>query len=276
MFQPETKKILREMAGGGLAAQAREIKTTIKAWLFRFGVPFSRTINSDLRAVRRMQACATVLPDEWPMVRQLGFRGKFLRFNYGWLERLLPAKNPLVRASGPNILVGNSSTPTCNHVEIFQLLASLDLGNRKVVVPLSYGDLNYRSYVLRYGQKLLGAAFMPLEKFMPITDYMDILESCGTVILNHHRQQAVGNIVASLHMGAKVFLNEHNPCHAFFSRIGARLFSLQQDRLELSRFDEGLSDEMVEHNRICLRSEYSKEVSLQRTRLLVHHLFSER
>ena len=275
MFQSETKKILREMAGGRFRPKVREIKTLIKAQLFRLSVPFSSTINADLRVVRRMHACATVLPDEWPIVRQLGFKGRFFRFNYGWVERLLPAKNPEIRVSGSNILVGNSSTPTCNHVEIFEMLSKFDLGARKVIVPLSYGDLNYRPHILRRGRELLGTAFMPLENFMPIADYMKLLESCGTVILNHHRQQAVGNIIASIHMGAKVFLNECNPCHAFFSRIGVRLFSLQRDRVQLSRFDEGLADHIVQHNRSCLRSEYSKEVSMQRTRSIVQYLFAQ-
>jgi hypothetical protein len=272
LFQPETKAILDKMYSRGLRAG---IKDAIKSELFRLGIPFSRAVTGNLRAIRRIQACATVLPDEWPIVRRLGFRGEFFRFNYGWLERLLPAGNPSARAVGPNILVGNSSTPACNHVEMFQLLAGLDLGDRKIITPLSYGDTTYKHYVLRHGRKLLGAAFSPIEQFMPIADYTKLLESCGTVILNHHRQQAVGNIIASIHMGAKVFLNECNPCHAFFSRIGVRLFSLQRDRVQLSRFDDGLADHIVQHNRSCLRSEYSKEVSLQRTRSIVQYLFAQ-
>jgi hypothetical protein len=45
--------------------------------------------------------------------------------------------------------------------------------------------------------------------------------------------------------------------------------------VQLSRFDDGLADHIVQHNRSCLRSEYSKEVSLQRTRSIVQYLFAQ-
>jgi hypothetical protein len=108
--------------------------------------------------------------------------------------------------SRQNIQVGNSATPTNNHADVFEELKNHDLSGRTVYVPLSYGYANYREYVLKIGKKMLGDRFYPLLDFMPLHEYNRTLSSCGYVIMNHFRQQAVGNIIAALTRGSKVFL----------------------------------------------------------------------
>lgn len=289
LYQPATQEILRTMRGTG---NLSELAANARAQLFRLSLPllqlsprgqvgrnvraalpFARSLKSMLSCINRMSACATVLPDEWPLVKRLGFRGEFFRYNYAWMEQLFPS-GPLL-ASGPNFLVGNSSSASGNHVDTFQALARLDLRGRKVVVPLSYGNETYREHVLRRGSAILGDAFMPLLDFMPLAEYNRVLESCGTVIMNHHRQQAVGNIMSALHMGARVFLNELNPCHAFFSRIGARVFSLQAEGAELGRAEAALPEAVVAASRAALGKEYSKAVSLERAHAIVRHFLPQ-
>ena len=288
LHQPATQRLLKELKG---TSRLEDLRASVRSLLFRASLPvlerwpehltspasparflLSGSVLRGLRCIQRLCACGTVLPDEWPLVQRLGFRGEFFRFNYTWLEQLFPSGAE--RASGKNILVGNSSSPACNHVDTFLELSRLDLRGRKVVVPLGYGNDDYRQLVMRQGSDVLGSAFTPLENFMPMAEYNAVLESCGTVIMNHHRQQAVGNIITSLHMGARVFLNESNPCHAFFSRIGARVFSLQRDLDALARDNDSLSDATVEQTRASLRAEYSKAISLERTRAIVIGLLS--
>jgi hypothetical protein len=65
--------------------------------------------------------------------------------------------------------------------------------------------------------------------FMPLHDYNNYLEQCGIVIMNHYRQQAVGNVLTMLWMGAKVYLDERNSLYHYLKRIGVYVFSIQKD-----------------------------------------------
>jgi hypothetical protein len=75
------------------------------------------------------------------------------------------------------------------------------------VVPLSYGDGQYRTVVLQKGRQILGDRFMPVVQFMPLGDYNALMNRCGVAIMNHMRQQGVGNIMADLWRGGRVFMN---------------------------------------------------------------------
>ena len=46
--------------------------------------------------------------------------------------------------SGNNILIGNSRSYANNHLEIFSILSKFNIANRKVIVPLSYGNMKGR------------------------------------------------------------------------------------------------------------------------------------
>jgi hypothetical protein len=286
LYQPATQQIVRALRDTSALV---ELMAAVKSELHHLALPLMQLalranpgalanwpMSSNLKAVlscaRRMSGCATVVPDEWPLVERLGFRGEFFRYNYAWIEQLFP--DGPVTAAGPNILVGNSSSASCNHVDTFQALSGLDLRGRKIVVPLSYGSAPYREHVVRQGSALLGAAFTPILDFLPLARYNELLQSCGTVIMNHHRQQAVGNIMTALYMGARVFLNEVNPCHSFFTRIGARVFSLGRDARRIADGADRLSEASIEASRAALRAEYSKAVSLERARALVGFLSS--
>jgi hypothetical protein len=267
MFQRRTKAVLREMAGKG---HFWDLGMAVRAVLFRYGFHYSRTTRERLRAISRLHLCGTVLPDEWAVVRRLGFKGDFVRFNYGWVE--LDNHGAPIGGLGTNILVGNSSTPSCNHADVFWQLSHLGLTEEKIIVPLSYGDADYKPHVIRLGRSLLGDAFVPLEEFVSLDEYNRILRSCGTVVMNHHRQQAMGNIISALHMGARVFLNEVSPAFAFLRRIGVNIFSIPRDIKLLGHANGSLSPEAVEGNRRCMRQEYSKQTSLARAAVIAEKL----
>ncbi len=270
LLQPETKSICRQLADS--ESTLTVILGKAKCALLRCGIHYSKALRNRRSAVRRISYCATILPNEWQVVRGLGFRGEFVRFNYSWIEALLPNKQGGAEPLGRNILIGNSSTPACNHVEILRRVSRLNLSDRKVVVPLSYGDSTYRAQVIKRGRALLGSAFVPLEDYMSINDYASILKTCGTVLMNHHRQQAMGNIVASIAMGARVFLNESNPVFNFFQSLGVKVFSLQADFGDIEMNVNPLTAEAVEANRECILREYGKQTGIERARAIVVRL----
>ena len=49
------------------------------------------------------------------------------------------------------IQIGNSADPTNNHIEIFHKLLPYKDENIQIIVPLSYGDIEYREHILKIG-----------------------------------------------------------------------------------------------------------------------------
>ncbi|HVK32277.1 MAG TPA: TDP-N-acetylfucosamine:lipid II N-acetylfucosaminyltransferase [Burkholderiaceae bacterium] len=129
--------------------------------------------------------------------------------------------------AGPDVLVGNSATASNNHVEAFELLhGRVDEG--RVIAPLSYGNLNYGRQVAEVGTRLFGERFDPLTQWMPIDEYNRRIGGCGFVVMNHRRQQAVGNIGAALFKGATVYLRPENPLASFYRDLGIHLRSTDE------------------------------------------------
>jgi hypothetical protein len=177
------------------------------------------------------------------------------------------------KCSGQNILLGNSSSITNNHLDALHFLSKQSLGDRKVITPLSYGHMEYGEKIVQYGNTLLGDNFKPLTSFLAKEDYNVVLLSCSVAIMNHLRQQAFGNIVALLWFGTKVFLNESNPVYLYFKEMNVKVFSIQKD-LE-TNFEEALvplSDEAISHNRTILSKIFSKEAVLEKNRQFLEAL----
>ena len=121
---------------------------------------------------------------------------------------------------GADVLLGNSATSSNNHVEALELLRDRVAADAHVVVPLSYGHAGYADRVEALGRALLAERFDPLRGWMSLDAYNERIRRCGTVVMNHRRQQAVGNIGAALYKGAAVYLRPENPLYPFYRSLG--------------------------------------------------------
>jgi dTDP-N-acetylfucosamine:lipid II N-acetylfucosaminyltransferase len=151
------------------------------------------------------------------------FPAEYIQLNYGSVEQTFLVGEEHIH--GNNILVGNSAAITNNHLEIFTMLAVQDLGARKMIIPLSYGPTEYRDAVIERGRSIFGDHILPIRDYMPLADYNNLISECSVVIMNHRRQQALGNIGAMLYRGAKVFLEPNSPVYVFLKAHGAHVFS---------------------------------------------------
>ena len=164
-------------------------------------------------------------------------------------------------------MLGNSASYENNHIEALDLVADLDLSDRKVICPLSYGLDNYAKEIINYAEKKLGDKFDPLINFIKIEEYNQIISTCSIVIMNHLRQQAVGNIVIMMFFGAKVFLNKENPTYDFFKNNGAVIFSM--DELTDENINIELTEEQKNTNKEVLKKYWTRDVMLDKTRKLI-------
>lgn len=160
-------------------------------------------------AIQKIDYLAPVLPNEFERIKKLNQNLKYLPFTYGNLESYIGDHSSVDLMNKNNILLGNSADPSNNHLEIIEKLSQIDLGKRKIITPLSYsGNEHYKQKVIQFGYEKLGDNFYPLLDFMSLEKYNELIFSCGYVIFNHIRQQAIGNLIVMGYLGAKIFLNE--------------------------------------------------------------------
>jgi hypothetical protein len=230
-----------------------------------------------IRAIGRINLFSAPIPDDYDLLKAaLGahFRAEYIQLNYGSVERTFMV-GPM-NINGQNILVGNSATKENNHLEAFEMLSQFDLGDRKVIVPLSYGDPKYRDAIISYGKNLLGKNFHPLIEFTTLDKYNSIIVSCSIVIMNHKRQQALGNVGTMLYKGAKVFFDKETVVFRFFKNRGAHVFLTEQIKEKHEETFEPLSEIQKQQNRSVLEAFWSEEVVSSNYLKLINELYKRK
>lgn len=197
----------------------------------------------------------------------------FISWNYGKTANLVDGALEKGSITGNDILVGNSATPTNNHLEVFQVLAKTGLpSGARVIVPLSYGDENYRLRIIDEGKRYFGERFKPITEIMQFNDYVGMLQGCATVIMNHLRQQAAGNLVISLFLGARVYLDPQNPLYEEYRNQGLVLSSIENLPNDQLFLGTKLNKNQIERNRQVLKSSRGRETHERNTEQVIRAL----
>lgn len=245
--------------------------------LYHF-IRYGMTIDQSYRKIARMaDFCGTVMPQEYIEIREAlkEFKAKYVDFSYASLERSFKQLSLTCRLTlGSGILVGNSSSPTSNHVDVFEKIHELGVTNRKILSPLNYGEYDvYVTEICRIGQERFGDDFVPLlGRILSESEYIEFLAGCKTAIFLHQRQQALGNIIILLWLGVKVFLSEINPIYKYFKENGVLIFSYQNELNEKS-IDTLLKDEEINNNRMKLMAMYSHEVVVEKAKAMLEECY---
>lgn len=229
----------------------------------------SESYYNQLRQLLKKASFAiTVIPEENEILKKnLGDVKKVLTFNYGDIEVLKNTSFSPTFKNNSNIWIGNSCTLSSNYVEVFKSLSSLNF--KKAFVSLSYGELEYQTKIIDLGKEILKDRLVPVTRFFSKLDYFEILASCGITILNHKRQQGLGNVITSLWFGHKVFLNSENPIFRFFRSRGAIIYNFKK---ELDIMNSSINDDMLNVNRQILNDYFSEDACLSRTKNIVKNL----
>ncbi|MFD2891043.1 TDP-N-acetylfucosamine:lipid II N-acetylfucosaminyltransferase [Flavobacterium chuncheonense] len=212
------------------------------------------------KAIRKVDFCGALYEEEHELMKiKASVNFDFFKFTYYPLELMIGENSDWV--TGTDIMLGNSASYSNNHLEAFELLNKFNLENRKVVLPLSYGNQSYKEDILKKGETALRDHFEPLTTFLGLQEYNNYLKRCGIVIMNHYRQQAFGNIVVMLFMGAKLYLNENNTIYRFLKRMGIHVYSISDDfNADNINALEVLDNDKRIHNREVLKSLLSRNL----------------
>lgn len=224
--------------------------------------------NWEQRILERVDYFSSPIPEDYLLLTKLlpNFKAKYHQLNYGSVETLFLSEPQYV--TGEDVLIGNSATPTNNHIEIFQVLREFDLEGRKLIVPLSYGDASYRKEIINVGRSTFGENFQPLTEFMSLAEYDRTISSCSTVLMNHRRQQALGNINTMLYKGAKVFLNADSVVYSFFKKRGAHVYAISDIANNVGGLFQSITEDQINKNRCVLNEFWGHEVVINNIRRL--------
>ena len=177
-------------------------------------------------------------------------------FFYYPIETILGEELSQKWVEGNNIQIGNSASITNNHEYAMRFLSKLNIGDKKVFVPISYsGTKQYKDSIKNKGNEYFGSNFNAMENFLPLKEYNNLMLSFGIAIYGNFRQEAVGNILISIFLGAKVFLPKHNPLFLWANKLGIIIFELEsisQDQIDLP-----LDEFSRKHNRSLLQDLYN-------------------
>lgn len=166
------------------------------------------------------------------------------------------------RASGNIIWIGNSASFTNNHLYAFEYLSHLNVSGKKILTPLSYGGTNkYINHIEKEGQKKWGDSYQSITKYLFLDKYNELMSSAEIFIFPSWRQEAVGNILVALYLGAKVFLSKRSTLVEYFHNMGVKIFILED--ISQTDIDTPLSSEIIEQNRTILYDLFKEESMLK-------------
>jgi hypothetical protein len=222
---------------------------------------YNNTFNkSFIKTVSKVDLFAPIIPSELNLVKELPFfKAKTTKYSYAILEDSLGDLFEKTFELGDGVFIGNSNTLESNHLDALYLLKKLNVKNRKIIIPLSYGGTEkYKNTIVKKGKYFFGENFEPLTSFVSKIEYNNKLLSCNVAIYYHKRQQALGNVIISLYMGHKVFLSEKNLLYKHFVEKGFFVFSIEKE-FSVKNINGNLELEKKAINRSLLNKEYSNE-----------------
>jgi dTDP-N-acetylfucosamine:lipid II N-acetylfucosaminyltransferase len=242
------------------------IKRFIKKYNFLRKIYFKNLLKREdyntiiLRAIEKVKYFCSYVEEDFNFFSlYYPNRLKFLYAAFNSIDQYLAGNNNLIIFDDAvNILVGNSNTPECNHIDVFDQLSLFKEVSNLIYVPLSYGDdEKYKHAVINHGNKQFGNRFVPMLDFMDRVKYINILQSCSVGVFYHYRQQAMGNIIAMLYMGSRIYLSSRNPAYQYLKKNGILVFDFDKDFKIYSNSKLNMVD--IEKNRKILNSIFSAE-----------------
>ncbi len=244
------------------------LKYLVKHIFNRLGI-FSRTDRFINRFIKeRISYCLTTKEEFALCMKYMGSIFKNIKcidnFFYYPIDMIL-GSNADKAAKGRIVLVGNSCSFTNNHLYVLKYIKHLDLTNKEIVMPLNYGGHEkYKQRIVKRGYRYFGSNFHPLLSFMPLDQYNRIMLKSEVCIYGSWRQEANGNIIIALYLGAKVFMSRKSPLFLYYTNMGLLLFPLESITQE--KVDTPLSEKEKLHNRLILITRFNKDAQLNAIR----------
>ena len=214
-------------------------------------------------AIQRINYFSGVFPVEHEMLISQcpDYRGKIITHNYIHPEEFNASDiNEKATSLGNNIILGNSASFYCNHIDLlYALYNQTHKRDMKIYCPLSYaGRSFYIKKVIKKGKELFGDNFIPLLDYMPFDEYSKIIQSCNCMILGYYYQAATCNCLTSIWNGVKLFLPKDSMNYIEYKDVeGLEVYSIEDDLNDHNLENVVIND--VKKQRVKISERYSFE-----------------
>lgn len=169
------------------------------------------------------------------------FPFKYIQKNCGQLEI------DLYKRGRSDILIGNSSTPICNHLDALSTLYFSGINNfDKIIIPLNYGSVSYSKYIINTANRMFPSKIISIKSFLPYDSYVSMLSNCKAFIITSIRQHAIGNIEVALLYGIRIFVSVNSLMYKSFIKDGYIIYTIEND---INIIESEVSVEEINHNR---------------------------
>lgn len=229
-----------------LTDERKSLKEIVKKLVYMFLWPINQMRRN--KVLKRIDYFNPVFPIEHEMLRKSypGFRADiFFR-----PTTISPPPEAVEKNPDGNVLFGNSSTLTNNHLDVWEYIKNATLcESQNLIIPLNYGDKNYGDAVQQVITKECPNAKF-LREMIEKKDYWAMLRSCSYAVFGVLRQQAMGNINYCIRHGIKLFLFKDSMNYQFLKSMGVEVFAIEE--IDSNSFKVPLSPEMQVNNNKAL------------------------
>lgn len=238
------------------------VKELVKI-VFKDFISYSNQNRRKINVINKMHTIVPVVPADFELLtNKYSIRAKSFHLNY--IDPCFDENCSHDFVSGGDILLGNSASYTNNHIDVLDILKNIELGDRRLIIPLSYGNAMYAEFVKTYTSlsKIKNATC--LMAFLPLHEYNKIVLGCEIVIMNHYRQQGLGNIVTALTIGAAIYLNERSTIFNYLVNNGIVVFTMDSlSELKTLTLDQKIA------NRVKCKELFSEELQHEKLERLL-------
>ena len=162
------------------------------------------------------------------------------------------------------LFFGNAAAVVNNHLDIFNSFSKFQIKDRQIIVPLSYGgDQFYIKDIIKYGEKIFGENFIPIQHFLSLKEYNTLLSTCSHAIFGYEQQAALGNITELLWTGVKLFLPKSSINYKYFKDHDYKVFTIEDDLTE-NHLSSPLTMSEKKQNRDAFLRTQSVDINLQK------------
>jgi dTDP-N-acetylfucosamine:lipid II N-acetylfucosaminyltransferase len=223
-YEPRTRVYTRVNRSG------ENVLYLLKLYLTNF--PFRR------RAYAKVTGLYTWMHSEYEFAMQ-NIKGLEAKHEFFFYENQVPYQNlDVVRESSAKIdrlriVVGNSATPTNNHMDAIEKISASGL-LADLIIPVGYGEPKYTRFLKKNTDFYKNGSIEFVERFMDFNEYVQLLSNADALVMNHIRPQGYGNIFMSMYLGKPVFLNAKNLSLSDLNSAGLQWFPLT----DLAKLDQ--------------------------------------
>ena len=174
--------------------------------------------NHVFKALEKASGFLTLLPEERPLFPEK-FRPKHLEAKVIYGNFSSAPHMTTIPSAGLTVMLGNSATPSNNHLDFLVPLSTCPTPIDHLILPLSYGDSSYGDSI-RSRFEESGLTMTVLQDLMPIHEYEALMNQVDVLIMGQLRQQGLGNILKALQQGKTVYLHSEGVNYRHFKPRG--------------------------------------------------------